>query len=218
VKPNPTPGELLDSEKYELIDEVEYLNLKSFILAEIGRKSGLILLYGILQVFAVAVLLGMLGAFGYGFFTEGVHKNEMLATGITLLFSFTLLIPVHELLHAAAFLALGKKDIGFGGIWKKFVFYAEANRQVLNRKEMTIVALTPFMTVFIAGLAIFLFSESHLFSLSGLVVVLIHFMFCGGDFAIISYFNRHRNDEVFTFDDRKGKKSYYFRKRPLLFQ
>lgn len=209
---NPSPEELLNNSDYELIYEVEYSNLKSFIFKEIGRNSILIVFYGILQILALIILLGLLSFYFFGFIKNGIFKKELLTIIGSILFSFTLLIPVHELIHAAAFFILGKKDIGFGMQWKKFLFYAESNRQVLNRKEMVVVALAPFLTIFIAGLGCFFFSTSNVVSLSGLVIVLLHFMFCGGDFAIISLFNRYKEFEMYTFDDRKEKRSYYFKK------
>jgi hypothetical protein len=209
---NPTTEELLNNSDYELINEVEYSNLKPFIFKEIGQKSVLIKLYGILQFIALVFLVGLFSFYTFGFIKNGIYKKELLTILGSVLFSFSLLIPVHELIHAVAFFILGKKDIGFGVQWKKFLFYAESNRQVLNRKEMIIVALAPFLTVLIAGLGCLFFSHSNVVSLSGLVVVLLHFMFCGGDFAIISFFNRNKPFDMYTFDDRSLKKSYFFRR------
>ncbi|HNW49952.1 MAG TPA: DUF3267 domain-containing protein [Prolixibacteraceae bacterium] len=207
-----TPEELLQNSEFELIEEVEYSNLKSFISEEVCRKSIIIRLYGFIQMLALLALFFIFAFFITMFIKNGSHKKELLFMGLSVLFSFTLLVPIHELLHAAAFLLLGKRDIGFGVQWKKFLFYAEANRQVLNREEMLFVALAPFITVFIAGMGCFFFSSSNIISISGLVIALLHFMFCGGDFAIISLFSRFRSYEMYTFDDRELKKSYYFKR------
>jgi hypothetical protein len=209
---NPSTEELLNNSNFELINEVEYSNLKPFIFDEIGKKSFIIKIYGILQIAALVILTVIISIYFVGLIKNGLYKREILTIGFSVLFSFTLLIPVHELIHATAFLILGKKDIGFGMQWKKFLFYAESNRQVINRKEMVIVALAPFISVLIAGLGCFLFANSKVVSLSGLVIVLLHFMFCGGDFAIISFFNRNKPFEMYTFDDRSLKKSYFFRR------
>jgi hypothetical protein len=214
MNPNPSPEELLNNDDFELIEEVEYSNLKSFIINEIVKKSVLIKLHSVFQVLAIVILVGLLSFYGYGLYRNGNYSTELLTILASIVFSFTLLIPIHELIHAAAFLLLGKKDIGFGVQWKKFLFYAESNRQVLNRKEMIIVALAPFLTVLMVGTASFLISQSEIISLSGLVIVLLHFFFCGGDFAIISFFNRYKEFDMYTFDDRKEKRSYYFKKRP----
>jgi hypothetical protein len=209
---NPSPEELLNNSDYELMNEVEYSNLKPFIFDEIGKKSLIITLYGIFQTLALIILIVILSFYSVGLIKKGLFKTEMLTIGFSILSSFTLLIPIHELIHAGAFLIMGKKDIGFGMQWKKFLFYAESNRQVLNRNEMIVVALAPFLTIIIVGLSCFFFSPSNIVSLSGLVIVLLHFMFCGGDFAIISFFNRHKEFKIYTFDDRKEKRSYYFKK------
>jgi hypothetical protein len=209
-----SPEDLLNNDDFELIEEVEYSNLKTFIINEIIKKSVLIKFYSIFQVLAIVILVGLLSYYGYGLYRNGKFAAELLTILASVLFSFTLLIPIHELIHAVAFLLLGKKDIGFGVQWKKFLFYAESNRQVLNRKEMLFVALAPFLTVLILGTVSFFISKSEIISLSGLVIVLLHFFFCGGDFAIISFFNRYKEFDMYTFDDRKEKRSHYFKKRP----
>jgi len=212
MKHSITPNDLLNNPDFELIEEVGYSNLKPFIMNEIGKKSLIIQLYGILQFLSILIFIGLLLFFIYGFFKEGIFIRELLILSFSVIFSFTIMIPLHELIHAAAFLLLGKRDIGFGVQWKKYLFYAESNRQVLNRKEMIIVALAPFLFILTAGLGCFFFSPSKVVSLSGLLIVLLHFLFCGGDFAIISFFNRNKPFEVYTFDDRKLKTSYYFKR------
>jgi len=207
-----TPEDLSDSTRFELIEEVSYSELKSFIIKEIGYKSLLIKLFTIAQVIAIMLLTGIVCFYLFGLILDGLFITELIAIGLSLVFSVTLLIALHELIHAAAFLLLGKRDIGFGAQWKKFLFYAESNREVLSRNEMLIVALAPFLVVLVIGLASFIFIPSKTVSLAGLVVMLIHFFFCGGDFAIISFFNRQKSSEVYTFDDRKEKRSYYFRR------
>jgi hypothetical protein len=206
------PGDLQNNPNFELIEEVAYTDLKALIMKEIGYKSVLIKCFSIAQVIAIALLAGIIGFYLFGFMVDKAFKAELIAIAAALVFSFTLLIIVHELLHAAAFRILGKRDIGFGAQWKKFLFYAESNREVLDRREMLVVALAPFVVILIAGLLCYFFIPYKPLSLGGLVVVLTHFFFCGGDFAIISFFNRHKPSEIYTFDDRNAKRSYYFKK------
>src|SRR5665648_101192 len=78
-------------------------------------------------------------------------------------FSFTLLIFIHELLHGFAFLLLGFKKISFGGDIRKFVFYAQADQQVLSRHEFYFLALFPLVTikaVTIAAILVTIFMHS----------------------------------------------------------
>lgn len=207
-----TPQDLIDNPSFELIEEVSYSNLKAFVIKEIGYKSKLIRWYSITQVVAILILLFVGCFYLFEFIFNSHYKTELITFGLSLVFSFTLLVIIHELIHAAAFLILGKRDIGFGAQWKKFLFYAESNREVLNRNEMLTVALAPFAVITILGLSLFFFFPNKPISLAGLFVFLTHFFFCGGDFAIISFFIRQKPFELFTFDDRIEKKSSYFRK------
>ena len=208
---NLSPADLLDSTKYELIKKVHYTELKSFILKETGYKTPLIVFYGIFQIAAIALFSGLSGFYAYRFIFHGEFSPQVIAILISLAISFSVLIVVHELLHAMAFILLGKKNIGFGAQWKKFLFYAEADMQVLDMFEMIIVALTPFITILITGILMFIASSDLTLSITGLMIVLIHFLFCGGDFAIISFFIRNKNEKLYTFDNRKERTTYYYR-------
>jgi hypothetical protein len=210
-----TPDDLLTNPEFELFEEIDYANLKSFVVKEIERRSVLIVAYSIVQVVAILAVAGLLAFFTIGLIVDGKFSSELITAGCAILFSCTLLIPIHELIHAAAFLILGKRDIGFGVQWKKFLFYAEANMQVLNRKEMTIVGLTPLVVIAIVSTTIIALQISTLTSLFFALIFTVHLLFCGGDIAIISFFVRHKQHELYTFDNCEKKKSFYFvRKKP----
>jgi len=210
-----TPDDLLNNPEFELIEEIDYANLKSFVVKEIERRSVLIVAYSIVQVIAILAVAGLLAFYTFGLIIDDNFGTELTTAGCAILFSCTLLIPIHELIHATEFLALGKRDIGFGVQWNKFLFYAEANLQVLNRNEMIIVGLAPLAVIAIVSITIIALQISTLTSLFFAVVFTVHLLFCGGDIAIISFFLRHKQMEMYTFDNREMKKSFYFvRKKP----
>ncbi|SDK75300.1 Putative zincin peptidase [Catalinimonas alkaloidigena] len=130
------------------------------------------------------------------------------AGGWAALFSFTLLIPIHELLHAAAYKLAGAPRISFGAQWRQFVFYAAADRFVVTRRELVVVALTPFLVITLVTLlgAMLVPGPGRWFFLA---VFVIHTSFCGGDFGIVSYLMRHRPD--YSYDDLDAKKAYFFK-------
>lgn len=210
-----TPDDLLNNPEFELIEEIDYANLKSFVVKEIEQRSVLIVAYSIVQVVAILAMAGLLAFFTIGLFVDGKFSSELITAGCAIMFSCTLLIPIHELIHAAAFLALGKRNIGFGVQWKKFLFYAEANLQVLNRNEMIIVGLAPLAVIAIVSITIIALQISTLTSLFFAVVFTVHLLFCGGDIAIISFFLRHKQMEMYTFDNREKKKSFYFVRKKI---
>ncbi len=204
---NYTPADLQNSEEFELIDVVNYDKLKSFILQHIKNRSGLLVIYSILQllsiVFAVILLIMIL----FGVFSD--HAIWYYLGGIV--FSFTFIIVVHELLHALAFLLLGKRDIGFGMQLKRFVFYAEANMQVVNTQQIRIVGLFPLVIIAVFCIAGALFCMNSNWFFFFVAVFLIHFLFCAGDIAIISYFGQYKN--LYSYDNRSERRTYYFAKK-----
>ena len=127
------------------------------------------------------------------------------------LFTFTILIIIHELLHGIALKFTGAKKIHFGAYLKKFIFYAEANRFVVNKKQFLVIALTPLFVIkiiTIIGVSLFFYSPLMYFFI---FVMSAHSLFCAGDIALLSIFYSFGNDKIFSFDEKTEKKSYYFR-------
>lgn len=204
---NYSPADLQNSQEFELIDVVDYDELKKFILKKIKKPSSLLLIYSILQLIFIVFAAGLLVVLILGFFST--HSIWYYLGGI--LFSFSFLILLHELLHALAFLLLGKSDIGFGMQLKRFVFYAEANMQVVNAKQMRIVGLFPLVVVAILCIVGAIISVGSNWLFFFIAVFLIHFLFCAGDIAIISYFGQHNN--LYSYDNRSERRTYYFAKK-----
>lgn len=206
---NITPSELFNNSRYELIETVSYNELKPFILRTIQKKSRIITFYSVLQIIAIITLAALFIFFIFRSFSAQSIDKALIWLGASLVFSFTLLIPLHEVIHALAFLLVGKRSIGFGADLKKFIFYAEAHRQVVNQREMTVVALAPLLTIALVSilLGISLWNTPAVLFFAG--IFLLHFLFCAGDMAMIAYFRQE--DEILSFDDRNERQSYFFR-------
>lgn len=205
-----TPYDFEYNDKFELLAKVEYNNIKPFIVSEIKQKSTIIRIYGFVQLLA-SIAIGFIVT---NSIIEAVsEENNLIQLWWTLgglFFSLSLLIVVHELIHGLAFYVLGKRDIGFGAQWRKFMFYAEANREVINRKEMAIIALAPLVLVAILCI-VTLIATLHTNAVGFVYIVLaIHPIFCAGDIAIVSFFNRYKQKEMYTFDDREKRATFYY--------
>lgn len=207
-----TVADLENSDDFKLIAAIDYDDLKAFIVSHIELKNPLILIYSMLQVLGFCGLGILVGYYSVGFISDGRFGEELKIMALAFLFSFTVLIVIHELIHAAFFYLFGKRNIGFGVLWRKFMFYTETHREVLSRCEMTIVGIAPFLIVSLLGVLLFFFSSSLLFSLGGLTVALLHLLFCAGDVAIVVFLFKQKPFPVFTFDDRYERKSYYYLK------
>lgn len=215
MKNNLTPEMLLNNPEFELVEEVSYDDLKSFLIKEIGKKGLIMTIYGIFQGISIAANVFIITYFTINFIKHETFISELIISLSTIFLSFFLIIPFHELIHAAAFIILGKKNIGFGAIWKKFVFYAESDRQVLNRREITIVALAPLIAISLICILLIILNFSFISTLIFAIIAFVHLLVCGGDIAIVSFFYRNRSREMFTFDDRELKKTFYYKKKTV---
>ena len=208
---NPTIDELQNSGQYELIAQLNHRQIKEFVIEQLSGGGKMVAIYTIYQV--VLVLVGMF------FFTRSIiwffqdYQQPFFYSLAALVFSFSLLIVIHELLHGAALKFAGAKKVNFGGYLKKFIFYAEADRFVLNRKQFSFVALTPFVVikmVSLAAIVVFLHSPLLYFFI---FLMSAHSLFCAGDVGLLSVFYKYPNQEIFTFDVNEEKTSYYYLKK-----
>ena len=122
------------------------------------------------------------------------------------------LIVAHELLHGLAIKITGAKKVNYGAYFRKFIFYAEADKHILNKKQFAFIALAPLVVI-----KIFTVLGTILFFHHPLVYFLVfvmcaHSLFCAGDIGLLSIFYNNGKTEIFTFDVKDEKKSYYFRR------
>lgn len=208
---NPSIEELQNSEEFELIAELHHSEIKEFVVSRLTGDNFLIKIYMYYQMAMVV--------FGLFFLTRSIvfmiqksPESFYFAVG-ALLFSFTILVPIHELLHGLAIKMTGAPNVNYGAYFRKFIFYAEADRHVLNRKEFAFVALTPLVAIqflTLIGLLVF-WSSSWMYSFA--IIMSVHSLFCAGDIGLLSIFYQDNKPDKFTYDVKSEKKSYYYQRR-----
>lgn len=208
---NPSIEELQNSNEFELIAELEHSQIKEFVINQLTEDNRLARQYMYYQLFMV--ILGIFIVTRCIVLSFRGDITPLLYSAGALVFSFTFLVPIHELLHGLAIKFTGARKINYGAYFRKFIFYAEADRHVLNRKQFALVALTPLATVqFLTFLGIIVWWHSPWVYFVG-IVMSAHSLFCAGDIGLLSVFYRTDDNEVFTFDVKAEKKSYYYRRK-----
>ena len=86
---------------------------------------------------------------------------------------------------------------------------ALADKFVANKNEFGIVVLAPFISISMIFLLL-LTIASYNWSLTILGILLCHTAMSSGDFALLCYFEFHRDKEVVTYDDVENKISYFY--------
>lgn len=204
-----TVEELINDTNYTKIAEVKHSEMKSFLISEIEQQPLWARIANMYQIGGfLALIIGIFKAFLPFFMGKSIENLWWLGGGI--LFSFTFLIIIHEFIHALAYKYVGAKQLSYGMMLKKFMFYVQADKQVFDYGKFKIVALAPAVVVAIltiAGMGIFY--NQHLFYFF-LAIFGLHSIFCGGDFGLLCFFENRKNQDILTFDDKEnGTTSFY---------
>jgi len=186
----------------EVIAELDYDNLLPFLRPQLCLN----LIWGVMYWM---VNLIPLGSIIYYWWVQHISLDTFLTNVGLGFWMFFVLLPVHELLHAAVYKIVGAPKVSFGGSWKKFIFYAVADRFMVDRKKFLFVALAPFFIIN-TGLVILFFTYSYPVNLIFLAAIILHTAGCFGDFALVSFMHRHRHQNIVTMDEVAEKKTYFF--------
>ncbi len=204
----PSLEELHDPEKFQMLASVDHDSIKNFVLSQVIKDRTFIPFYMVYQT-----LLFLSGLFFLSrslvLFIKG-SGVYFLVTMASVVFSFTLLVAIHELLHGFTLKMAGARKVSFDGDLKKFIFYAGADKFVMGRISYLIVAFTPLVVVQVIAIAGIIVWFSSPFVYFFLIMMTIHSFFCSGDVALVSIFYQFPGKKIFTYDDISQKKSYYF--------
>jgi hypothetical protein len=205
-----TSTDLIDPDKYSLIEIVDYASILPFIRRYIKPREILMYSFYLLLIFTLFIWV---------YLSIELYLNRIFTIwqffGISfflLIIPLIIIIPVHELLHGIAFKLMGAKKLVFGANVREMVFYVTADQFVLNKTMFYFLALTPFCA-FSTFFIWLLFSSSLIIQWIGALMLCMHTSCCIGDFALLSYINLNaRGCDFFTFDNVATKTSYYFKK------
>lgn len=207
-----TPEDLSDESKYELLAEVAHHQIKKFILEQITTKIRLIRVYSVYQVLTLLLLVFLLGK-AVVLYSRGM-PGSLVQMGYAVLFSFTILIFLHELIHALAYWLCGARNLKAGAMWRRFVFYVMADREVIGFRTFQVVAFAPLVTVKLACLILGVLYWSTPYAYFYFSVMCIHSLFCAGDMAMLAFYSLHEDKEIYNYDDMNQKKSFFYTRKP----
>ena len=203
-----TVEELRQHPGYEQWLTLSHEEILPFVQEEFGRRGLLTRFYLLLNLFLLLLMI-LLGAWQVtnGLInTSTVILNSILGMGLAL----TLLVPVHEGIHGLAYKLVGAPKVQYGSDIRRFIFFAMADHFVVGFPRFIVVALAPFFVINLSAIfAIFYVSVNYQWILLG--VLLMHTGACAGDFAMLSFFLRHRPEGILTYDDVEGQRSFFFR-------
>lgn len=122
-----------------------------------------------------------------------------------------LVLPLHELLHGLAYWVVGARDIRFAVSWRQGYAFATAHHFVTTKREFFGVALTPFVVISVALVALLVAVPT--LQVVFWAVLLIHTSGTCGDLALLNFYWLHRHHTIYTYDDAELQTSYFFTRR-----
>lgn len=135
------------------LEEIELLDPEQ--LRPLALLSLLLLIIG-------AIFFGLLN---YAAYTLQTHSspgisgggNPLLWIGINII-GYILILPIHELIHAAAFVLWGGKP--YFGTKLPYALYCGAKNQLFHRNQYLVVGLAPLVVITLAGIIFTLISPA----------------------------------------------------------
>ncbi|KPK84221.1 MAG: hypothetical protein AMS27_10535 [Bacteroides sp. SM23_62_1] len=202
-----SPTDIKSNPEFELLDVLHYDGVLNFARKYIRKNTRSMIFF---YIFLICTLVLLVGAMIYGMVNHnraflGILKQYFYG----LLISFSIIIPVHEIVHGMVYVLLGAKKILFGAEIKQFAFYAVADEFVTGRAGFYMLAISPFIVISLLNLAGFIFVRG-VASYTYLSMLFFHTTMCIGDFALMSYYDINKEKEIYTFDDVKSRISYFY--------
>jgi hypothetical protein len=202
--------ELWNSGKYNHLKTLRYFEIIDFVFENIKLKNSATRWYFIFNLFTLIVL---------AFFVFYYLKQDILGYKIVIRFFLwgalsgsVFIIPFHEIIHGITYLLQGAPKVYFGADFKQMIFFVASDKYVINRKRFFIVALSPFIIINLVTLVLII-SLNPQWIIFSLCFLLFHNIMCIGDFAMVSFFLKHKDTELYTYDDHKEKTSFIFEKK-----
>jgi hypothetical protein len=193
----------LDAPEYTLLAAMRHASLAEFVIEYFLRKATW------LTRLHHALSLGTIAAIVFAAIAHERTWRQCLADFfLALLALFVVILPIHELLHAAAYRLAGARDIRWDYSLRMAAVWVIAHRFVATARPFIFVALAPFVVLnalLLAGaiafprLAVFL-----------LFVLLWHLHGAIGDWSLLNFIWIHRRRGFWTYDDADSGTSYFY--------
>ena len=204
-----TPEQLKDPARYRLIRILRHDEVIHFVMEQVRKlRWPMLLFYMVTTILIIMILLFSFGNIAYNYISWGSFW-QYLALGI--ITGMLVVIPFHELLHGLAYRLAGAEKVKYGADMKQLLFYASAPGFVTAREAFYLVAFSPFVLLNLVFTSGIIWGPPGI-SWGSLVALFVHTTMCIGDFAMVNFFAAYPEDKVFTYDEDKTGKSFFYLK------
>lgn len=197
-----TPEDL-EAPEYVRTAEMTHHSLAEFVIEYfLRRTSWLTWLHHLMSLATLAAIIVA---------ARLTHRSLVASLGdfaLAFVALFVIILPLHELLHAAAYRLVGARDVRWDYSLRMAAVWVIAHRFVATTRPFVVVALAPFVVLnaaLIAGAMVFPRLAVFLLSL-----MLWHLHGAIGDWSLINFIWLHRRRGFWTYDNAVTGKSYFF--------
>jgi hypothetical protein len=189
--------------RYQLLAQLTHAELGEFVLRYFfRRRSWLTRAHHAMSLVTLAAIV--IAAIGQ----DRSFLRCLGDFGLAFVALFVVILPLHELLHAAAYRLVGARDIRWDYSTRMVAVWVIAHRFVAETRAFLVVALAPFVVLNAALLASAIVWPRYAVLL--LFVLLWHLHGAIGDWALLNFVWLHRTRGFWTYDDAAAGKSYFF--------
>jgi hypothetical protein len=196
------PEELVGGE-YVLTGEMTHDTMVEFVVEHfLRRTSWLTRAHHAMSIAVIAAIVAVA-------WTQGRGILYCLAAFFLALATLVLVVlPLHELLHAAGYRLVGARDIRWSYSWRMLAVWVVAHRFVAGTRAFLVVALAPF--VVLNPLLVALAVAFPQYAVYVLFVLLLHLHGAAGDWALMNFVWLNRDRGFWTWDDATIGRSYFY--------
>jgi hypothetical protein len=207
-----TTEKISTSPDYKLVRQLHHNEIIDFLTQQLRQlRWPMTFFYGFNIMLIAWIISFTAGNFAHNYIQWSSYFLYLL---LGLIAGMVLVIPVHEGLHGLAYKLIGAGKVKYGADLKQMLFYASAPGFVADKRGFYLVAFTPFVIINLFFLAGIIYGQIPL-QWGSLVALFTHSTMCIGDFAMINYMSSFHGKDVYTFDDKKERKSYFYIKNNL---
>ena len=197
-----TSPEHLANAEYTLLAEMTHVSLTEFVIEYfVRRPTWVVLLHHGMSLATVVAVALVIDA------QDTTFRAGFAAFALAFAALFVVILPVHELLHAAAYRLAGARDIRWDYSIQMAAVWVVAHRFVASTRPFLFVALAPFAINAVLIAAAILFPKYAVFLL---FLLLWHLHGEIGDWSLLNFIWIHRRRGFWTFDDADAGKSYFY--------
>lgn len=209
-RPRLTPDDLAVGSHFTLLGEMRNSAMLDFVVEYfLRRRTWLIWVHHAMSLATLVTGLTVAFSNDAGVWFNAGRALAAFAGAFVLL--AVVILPLHEIVHALAYLLIGARDIRWGFSPRMAAVWVTAHRFVAGRAEYVFVALAPFAlnAALIAGAIAF-----PGWRLILIFLLLWHLHGASGDWALMNFVWIHRKLGVWTYDDCDAGVSYFYGRAP----